>query len=139
MTMALPSSARVAEQGQEPFRGRRIEIRERLVDDEQARPQHQDPGDGQELTLPAREGAGLAAEQLLDPGLLGDLADPVPDLLAGNAKVLRSEGQLGLDRRTDDLLRRVLQHGADRPREVAKLQLGVDWPSTVTLPASSPE
>ena len=70
----------VAQQCQQPFRGGRVEVGERLVDDVQPRPHHQDAGHRQELPLAAGQRAGLATEQRLDPGLLDDLADPVADL-----------------------------------------------------------
>src|SRR6185503_4574923 len=88
------------------------------------RPEHEDPRDSQELSLPTGQRAGLPTEELLDAGLLGDLTDPVPDLLPRHAEVLGAEGKLGLDGRTDDLLRWILQHRADRPSQIAKLQLG---------------
>jgi hypothetical protein len=40
-----------------------------------------------------------------DGGPLEDLADPVADGLARYREILRPEGQLGLDRRADDLCR----------------------------------
>ena len=56
--------------------------------------------------------------------LLEDLADTVADGLPGHGQVLRPEGELRLDRRADDLSRRVLQDGADDLRQVAQAELG---------------
>ena len=128
-----------SQQRQQALGRRRIEIRERLVDHEQARAQHQDPGHGEQLSLAARQRARLATEQPVDAGLVGDLADPFADLLARDAEVLRPERQLRLDRRPDDLLGRVLQHRADRPGQIAQAQLPRVLPSTRIEPLSSPE
>ena len=110
--------------GQQPLGGGWIEIRQRLVDDVEAGPHHQDPGHGEELSLAAGERARLAAEQWLDPGLGGDLAQSDQHLVPWHGQVLGPERQLGFDRRPDDLLGRVLEHRADGQRDVAQLQLG---------------
>ena len=113
-----------AQERQQAFGRGRIQVGERLVDDEQPRPHHEDGGHRQELPLAARQGRGLAPEQGSIPAWLGDLADPVRDLVAWHAEVLGPERQLRLDHRADDLLGRVLEHGADGPRDVAQLELG---------------
>ena len=61
---------------------------------------------------------------MADGGPLEDLTDPVADGLTRHGEVLGSEGQLGLDRRADDLSCRVLQDGADDLRQVAQAELG---------------
>ena len=114
----------VAEQGQQPLGGRRVEVGQGLVDDEDPRPEHEDAGHREELALAAGQGRRLATEQVLDPGAGRHVADPLADLLARHAPVLGAEGELGLDHRADDLLGRILEDGADRGPDVAELQLG---------------
>ena len=103
-----------AQERQQSFGRGRIQVGERLIHDEQPRPHHEDGGHRQELPLPARQGRGLAPEQCFDPGLGGHLADPLRDLVAWHPEVLGPERQLRIDRRPDDLLGRVLQHGSRR-------------------------
>ena len=55
----------------------RVEVRERLVHQERLRLAHDRPAHRDALALAARERAGLAVEQLLEPERLRDLVDPL--------------------------------------------------------------
>ena len=114
----------VPEEAEQPLRGGRVEVGERLVDDVQARLHHQDSGRRDELPLPAGQGRGLAALEGADLRPVDDRPDPVADLGAVDPEVLRAEGELGLDGRADDLLGRVLEHRPDRSGDLAEPQLG---------------
>ena len=117
-----------AERAQEPRRGQRVEVRQRLVDDVQLRREHQDAGHREELALTAGECRRLAAEQVLDPGGRRYLRDPLAHLAPGHAQVLGAEGELRLDRRAHDLAGRVLEDGPDVQRDVAQALLGRQRP-----------
>ena len=104
--------------------GGRVKVRERLVEDEQARPQHQCAGDRQLLALATRELVGCPRDQVPDAARRGDVVDPAADLIPRHAHVLRAEGQLALDGGGDQLLAWVLQDGADKLGEVAQPHLG---------------
>ncbi len=110
--------------GQQLRGGRGVQVGQWLVHDVELRPHHQDAAHGHQLTLTARQRGRLPARQVTDAGPLEDLADPVADGLPGHRQVLGPEGQLRLDRRTDDLSRRILQDGADDLRQVAQAELG---------------
>ncbi len=114
----------VAEDREQSRGGRRVEVGEWLINHVQPGLHHQDPGDGDELALPAGQGTRLAADQGLDARACCDVAEPRAHLVARRPEVLRPEGHLGLDGRADDLLARVLEHGPDGPCDVAQLQLG---------------
>ena len=99
---------------EEPRGGRRVEVGERLVDDVQARLEHQDAGHREELALAAGQAAVSRPSSASMPGRRrrprgsGRRISP-----AVHAEVLRAEGELGLDRRADDLPGRILEHRAD--------------------------
>ena len=118
--LVVGQSAQVAE---EPRRGLRIEVGERLVDHEQLRLEHEDPGHGEQLPLAPGQRRGLAPEQRFDARLPRHLRDPGPDVGARGAQVFRPEGELGLDRGTHDLAGGVLEHRPDVQRDVAQLVL----------------
>jgi len=115
--------------------GRRIEVRQRLVDDVQSWAEHQDPADREELSLAARQRERFATRQISDPGSVHHAADPIEDLRSGDAEVLRSERKLRFDRRSDDLLRGVLQDRPHRERDVSEAKVGGRAPVDADVPA----
>ena len=114
----------IAQDIEQAFGGRWIEVGQRLVDHVQPRLHHEDPGHREQLAFAAGQGRRLAAQDRLDAGSGGDLADPVPDLGPRDAHVLRTERQLRLHGGPDDLLGRILEDRAHGPGDVAQLQLG---------------
>ena len=111
----------LAERREEPGRRRRVEVGERLVDDEQPRPQHQDPGDREQLPLAAGELGRLPPQRGARSGPAGRprrirsriSSRAIPRFSGPNASS-------ALDRRPDDLLGRVLEHGPDGQRRSSR-------------------
>jgi hypothetical protein len=107
------------ERGEEGRRPRRVELREGLVEDQQARSHRQHPGQGQALPLAAGEGADRTAAQVGDAADLESIADPAEHLAAGNAEVLQPEGGVALDGRVHGLQLGVLEHESDVAGQLA--------------------
>ena len=123
---------------QEARGGRRIQVRQGLVDDVDPGLEHQDAGHREELPLAAREGRRLPAQEHPDPGPVGHVAEAPADVLPLDAQVLGPEGELGLDGGADDLLGGILEDGPDVTGDVAQALLVVGRPATRTEPLSSP-
>ena len=87
--------ARVAVQGRDLDTGldpqRRVEVGERLVEQEHLRVAHDRAADGDALALAARELARLAVEQVRDPEPLGRLPDARVDVVPRLARELEPE------------------------------------------------
>ncbi|GIW20667.1 MAG: hypothetical protein KatS3mg065_0963 [Chloroflexota bacterium] len=109
-----------AEDGDEAIGRGRVEVRQRLVEDEDVGLHHEDAGHGDELPLAPREGRRFAPDEVLDGRPACHRAQAAPDLGRREAKVLGAEGELRLDRRPDDLAGRVLEDGSDGPGDVAE-------------------
>ena len=120
----VPRIGEASEDSEEVGRGCRIEIRERLVDDVDAWPEHERPCHGQELTLSAGQGGGRPADEVLDSRLGHHLPDPLADLRRRHAGILGPKRQLRLDGGSHDLLRRVLEQRADDGADIPQAKLG---------------
>ena len=90
----------------------RVEIRQRLVEQERLRLAHQRAAHRDPLTLTAGELAGLAVEQLVDLQQLGRLADPPVDLGARRPALPQPVGQVAVHRHVR-IQRVVLEHHRD--------------------------
>ncbi len=71
-----------------------VEVRERLVEEEDHRLAHDGPADGDALALAAGELAGAAVEQHADLEQVGGGVDAGGDVGAGHPHVLEAEGQV---------------------------------------------
>ena len=120
----VPGLREVAQDPEQMGRGLRIQIGQRLVDDEELRVEHERTRDGHQLALAAGQRRRVPSLEVRGPCLLDDGVDPRGDLGLLDAEVLGTEGELRIDRRTDDLFRRVLEHRAHRPGQVAQLRVG---------------
>jgi len=89
-----------AEQRRRPLR---VQLRQRFVEDEQAGPHRQHPGQGEPLPLAAGEGADRTAPEVDDAAHLQSVADPAEHLAASDAEVLQPKGDVALDGRVDGL------------------------------------
>ena len=114
----------LAEDSEQATGRRRVEVGQRLIDHEQARPHHQRASHREQLPLPARKPRRLAAAQRTDTGALHHLADATTDLRAFDPQVLGAEGELAFDTRANDLLGGVLQHRPHAQRDVPQPQVG---------------
>lgn len=73
---------------------RGVEPGGRLVEEQEAGPHRDRPGDGDALALPEGQLVGRALGQLAQAEHLERLVDPGPDLILGEAEVERSEGDV---------------------------------------------
>jgi hypothetical protein len=89
----------------------RIEIRERLVEQEDPGLAHDRPTDGDALTLPARELPRSSGEQLLDLQHPGRRLHALFDLGAAHLHVLEAEGEVLPDRHVRVERVRLKHHG----------------------------
>ena len=92
----------------------RVEVRQRLVEQEHLGMAHDRAADRDALPLAAGELARLALEQLLDAQDLGGFADPLGDLGLGELPHLEPEGHVVVDRHVR-VQRVVLEHHRDVP------------------------
>ncbi len=87
-----------------------VEVRGRLIEQQQAGSHREHPGECEALALPAREGARRAVERDLEADRVEGFAHAPPGLLARNPEVLAAERDVVPDAREDDLRVRILQH-----------------------------
>ena len=119
----LPLVGQLAQDIQQPARGCRVEVRERLVDHEQARPHHQRARHRQQLLLSAGKPGRLTTREGPDSGALHHLADTPANLAAIEPQVLGTERQLPLHAGAHDLLGGILQHGPHEERDLPQAHL----------------
>src|SRR3989304_1149106 len=100
-----PGPRAIGEERRDRVRAGRIELRGRLVEDEDPGAHDEHAGDGHALLLPAGEGRRRAFGQICDAKLGQGPPDARVDLRARHAEVLETEGQL-------------LAHGEPRRREL---------------------
>ena len=89
-----------------------VERSQRLVHQHQARLEHQRPGNGHALLLPARQLVGTAPLETLQPYQLQRPAHALPALLGSEPAHVEREGQVLLHRQVGEQ-RVVLEHHAD--------------------------
>jgi hypothetical protein len=112
---------------EERLRGGRVELRGRLVEQQQLGLEGERRSEADALQLARRERLGSAAEEVLgaDHGQGGPSAGK--DLVRRDAEVLEPEGDLVLDMAEDDLVLRVLEerrHGAGQLRRAGRARVG---------------
>ncbi len=90
-----------------------VERRERLVEQQHARPLHQRARQRDALALPAGKCIGLAFAQTFEPHQREHLAHAGRDLLLGQPLLLQAEGDIALDREMGKQ-RVALEHHVDR-------------------------
>ena len=112
-------SDRGLERGEQRPRPVRIELREGLVEDQQARTHGEDAGEREALAFAAGEGGDRPAAERRDPAHLERTVDTAQHLGAPDAEVLQAEGGVTLDAGIDRLELRVLEDEADVPGELA--------------------
>ena len=94
-----PTGGQLTEQGSDVGRSRRIELRRRLVEDEDVGAHRDDARDRDPLLLATGQGERLAVGEVPDAEAREHAIDPVVHLLARHAQVLEAEGELLADRR----------------------------------------
>jgi hypothetical protein len=92
-----------------------IEVRRGLVEEEHARPQREDPGDGEPLFLSARERRGRAVVAVREADVRKRAMHPRPDLRRRDAVVLETESHVVSGSRHDQLGLWVLKYEARLP------------------------
>ena len=90
-----------------------VEHRDRLVEEEQPGVGGQDSGDDETLHLPARHLRGGVVTGNGEPGTASGVLDDRPDLLAGNAMILRTKGDVTSTGRGNDGVDRLLLQQTD--------------------------
>jgi hypothetical protein len=75
----------------------RVEVRQRLIQEEHLRLPHQRPAHRHPLALPTRKGGWLALEERLQGEHLGRLRDPFALLILGGLAELEAEGEVVFD------------------------------------------
>jgi hypothetical protein len=90
-----------------------VEVRCRLVEEQHARSEREDPGDGEALLLAARERRGRAVLAVREPDVPERPMDPRPDLSGWDAVVLETERDIVAGARHDELRLWVLEHESD--------------------------
>ena len=101
------------DQGDGLFPGRRVEIGERLVKEQDLHVVRQDAAHGDALLLAAGEFAGGVVEQVLQVDDACDLVNALFQLLLRDRVILECEGEVLRHGEADELAVRVLQDGAD--------------------------
>jgi hypothetical protein len=118
---------------EEELRGVGIELRGRLVEEEQRGLEGEGRGETHPLELSPRELDRLPAPEVKRVHRRERALHARPDLRGRNAEVLQPEGDLVGDDAHHDLVLRVLEDGGDRPRE-----LGGARPPRVGAPHGHP-
>jgi hypothetical protein len=106
------------DRAEEEPRGIRVELRGRLVEQEQVRLEGERRGEGDTLELAAGELGRPATPQVERSDRLERTLDARADLRRRRAEVLEPEGDLVLDERHHDLVLGILEDGRDRPGEI---------------------
>jgi hypothetical protein len=103
---------------EEELRALRVQLRRRLVEQEQLRPQRERRRETDALQLSSRQLGRPPPGQVERVDRLERVLGARPDLGRRRAGVLEPEGDLVLDASHHDLILRVLEDGRDRPREL---------------------
>ena len=113
----------VLDQVEERLRRFGIELRRRLVEQQEPRVQRERGRERHALQLAPRQLRGQASPELLGADERERLVDPRPDLARGHARVLEPERDLVQHLGHHDLVLRVLEHGRDGPSELCRAHL----------------
>ena len=92
----------------------RVEVRGRLIEEQNARSEHEDPGDRESLLLSTRERRGRAIFAVREADVRQRAVDSRPDLRRRDAVVLEAERHVVACAGHDELRFRILQHQAGR-------------------------
>ena len=118
--------------------GRRVEVGQRLVEEQHVHVVDEDARERHALLLPAGELARRVMEMIPHADERGGLFDPLMQLRLAHAVVLRREGDILRHREPDELAVRVLQHRADRAGDLEDPQLAALAPGDRQTAAAFP-
>ena len=108
-TIGRRSPSRASEPLEERRGATRIEVRRRLVEDQDSGPRREHAGQRQALLLPAREPVRAATLQATEPGVGDDLGHSLQHRGAWPAAILEAEGDVVLDALHDQLRAGILE------------------------------
>jgi hypothetical protein len=114
----------VADRPQQTGGSVRVEVGQRLVDDDHPGPHDQHPGERDQLQLTPGQFIGAGRQQaLVDTQSAGHAEDAGQDVASPDTPVLQSEGDVSQHRVADHLPARILQQSSDRLRNLTDGQL----------------
>ncbi len=113
-------TARRVDRGEERLRPGDVELRRRLVEQEQLGSERERGGKAHTLQLAARELDRTPPREVRCPDVGERNRDPWPDQLRRHTEVLETEGDLVLDARHDDLILGILKDRRDAARELGR-------------------